>query len=474
MIGGGLAGLSSAVALAEAGFRVRLFELRPHLGGRATSYWLPDGSHVDNCQHVTLGCCTNLDDFYRRVGAADKIRYYKRLFFADSQGRRGGIGPSLLPPPLHLAFSFLGFPSLAWIDKFSIGRAMLEITHSAGRPADAPGMSMLQWLRRHGQSQAAIERFWRVVLVSALNEELDRTEAQYGVDVFWKGFLSTRRGFEVGIPSVPLAELYDGCLDAIVKRGGDVSLRAGIREILLEGDRASGVRLDDGSTVFGDYLICTVPPDALLKILPASLRDSEAVFSRLQFVQDSPITGIHLWYDRQVMKEPFLTLLDYTTQWIFNKTLLFEAESEGIQPGSATGQHLQLVISASYDLVERPRGEIIDLCCAELGGVLPATRHAQLLKSTVIKEVHATFSPVPGCQQWRPPQRSPVFGLLLAGDWTDTGWPATMEGAVRSGYLAAEGVLAAEGCPRIFLRPDLAPEGFAGLFHKSGNSKEGN
>jgi zeta-carotene desaturase len=180
-----------------------------------------------------------------------------------------------------------------------------------------------------------------------------------------------------------------------------------------------------------------------------------------------------LWYDRTVMTEPFLTLLDHTTQWAFNKTLLYKTtETDGtyVRPtgqsaqssqADTDGQYLQLVISASYGLVPQSRQEIIDLCRRELAEVLPATREAQLRKATVIKEVNATFSPAPGVDRWRPPQKSSVDNLFLAGDWTRTSWPATMEGAVRSGYLAAEALLAEMGEPRTFLQPDLPFEGLS-------------
>src|SRR5271163_3102150 len=162
VIGGGLAGLASAVALAEAGFRVRLFEKRPRLGGRATSYTLPDGSEVDNCQHVTLGCCTNLADFYRRAGADGKIRFYDRLYFMDARGRKSAMQASALPPPLHLAPSFLFFGSLTWADKRAIARALLAIARAGGEPPDIAGISMLEWLHRMRQTPGAIARFWRV------------------------------------------------------------------------------------------------------------------------------------------------------------------------------------------------------------------------------------------------------------------------------------------------------------------------
>ena len=457
VIGGGLAGLSAAIALAESGCRVRLFEKRPFLGGRATSYVLPTGEHVDNCQHVTLGCCTNLDDFCRRVGAAGKVRFFDRLVFADPQGRLGAMAASWLPAPFHLALSFTFFPALDRYDKRAIGRAMMEMVRAGGHPHDLDepgGITMLEWLRRRGQTPRAIERFWRVVLVSALDEELDRADARYGVDVFFKAFLANRRGYRMGVPSVPLAELYGGCRAAIEARGGEVHLRAPVRGLVFNGHRLRGVQLDDEREETGDYCVLAVPHDAVRALLPEEVAAREPVFAALDNLRVSPITGVHFWFDRVVLREPFLTLLDMTSQWVFNKSALYR-RAAGDANSAAPGQYLQIVISASYDLVEKPRQEIIDLCLRELRQVLPAAREAQLVKATVIKEAAATFSPAPGCDRWRPAQKSPVAGLFLAGDWTATGWPATMESAVRSGYLAAEAILAEGGSPRTFLQPDL-------------------
>jgi zeta-carotene desaturase len=458
VIGGGLAGLSSAVALAEAGLRVRLYESRPHLGGRATSYFLPDGSHVDNCQHVTMRCCTNLEDFYRRVGAAGKIRFYDRLIFADRQGRRATIEASALPAPLHLAPSFFFFPSLSWSDKRAIAGAMLKIARDGAQGVPG-GLSMLEWLRQQRQTPAAMDRFWRVVLVSALNENLEATEARYAVEVFWKGFLAHPRAYEIGIPCVPLAQLYDGCREAIQLRGGEVALRAKVRKILHAEGSVRGVELETGEQVVSDYVISAVPHDVLIELLNDSSLREERLLEMLSRLGASPITGVHFWFDRAVMSEPFLTLLDRTTQWIFNKTLLFGGERESGEAGA--GQYLQLVISASHELVARSRQEIIDLCRAEVREVLPAAREAQLVKATVIKETSATFSPAPGCDEWRPATRSPLPGLLLAGDWTATGWPATMESAVRSGYLAAEAVLEDCGQPQKLVCDDLPVRGMS-------------
>jgi squalene-associated FAD-dependent desaturase len=489
VIGGGLAGLAAGVALADSSWRVRLFEQRPFLGGRATSYLLPDGEHVDNCQHVTLACCTNLENFYRRTGSSAKIKFFEQLVFLDPQGRRGEIKAGKLFAPFHFTRSFASFAPLTLLDKLSIARAMFTIIQHAGNPPDLrENISMLEWLRRRSQTKGAIQRFWRVVLVSALNEELDRTDARFGVDVFWKGFLSSSTGYRIGVPVVPLSSLYDGCKAEIECRGGEVVLRSAVRGLKMESGRLAGLRFDEAREESDDAYIFALPHTALAELLPESVKQSDPSLSNLDKIKSSPITGVHFWFDRPVMDEPFVTLLDTTTQWVFNKTLLYQhaekhlkpvipsearnppaslatrhsppvgEESDG--PPPRAGQYLQLVISASYDLLQKSRQEIIDLCLAEVRQALPKARSAELVKATVIKEAAATFSPEPGVDRWRPKQETSIPGVFLAGDWTQTGWPATMEGAVRSGYLAAEALLRANGTPRTFLQPALPPDGF--------------
>ena len=469
MIGGGLAGLAASVALAESGWQVRLHEQRPYLGGRATSYVLPDGQHVDNCQHVTFGCCTNLDDFYRRAGSAGKIRFFDRMTLQDPQGRRGVLQASYLPAPLHLVPSFLFFTPLGLRDKLSIARAVWVILRSGGRPADLRNgerVSMLEWLRRRKQTPRAIERFWRAVLVSALAEELDRTDAQYGVDVIWKAVLSNRNGCRMGVPEVPLADLYEQCRITVERMGGAVLLRSPARALRFQRGAFAGVEFDGRAVERAAACVLATPSDVAEKLLPESLRVSDPVFSNLKNLNSSPITGIHLWFDRKVMDEPHLALLDTQTQWIFNKSLLYGHLAEK----DAT-QYLQLVVSASYDFLEKPRQEIIDLCLRELRHALPAARDAAVVKAIVIKEVAATMRPEPGVDRWRLPQQTHIPGLFLAGDWTATGWPATMEGAVRSGYLAAEAVLRAAGEPRQFLQPELPQERLVRFLAKSNGEK---
>lgn len=445
VIGGGLAGLSASVSLSDAGYRVSLIERAPRLGGRATSYLLPDDTHIDNCQHVTLRCCTNLEDFYSRAGVADKIRFHRSLFFGDSTGRRGRMQPGGLPAPFHLLTSFAVFPLLNWRDKSGIARAMLRITVAGGKPRVSKSASMLEWLQSQRQTQRAIDRFWRTVLVSALNEDLGQIDAQYGIDVFWKAFLSNSVGFMMGVPSVPLADLYAACGERIRQSGGQVRTRCGAASIVFSGSRISGVPLDDGTLLSADYYVSAVSFDRLIKLIPEQMR-TEKPFSGLSRFRFSPITGIHLWFDRPVMTEPFLASVDQTIQWIFNKR---------------GGEYLQIVISASRGLSHLSQQEIVDLSIKEISALLPGVRDATLVRSVVVRENSATFSPEPGCDEWRPPQRTAIANFLLAGDWTRTGWPATMEGAVRSGYHAAEVILELDGHPARLVKPDLPATGLA-------------
>jgi zeta-carotene desaturase len=448
VIGGGLAGLSASIALADAGCRVTLIERAPRLGGRATSYVLPNDSHIDNCQHVTLRCCTNLEDFYRRTGVNSKIRFHDSLLFADSTGRRAGMRPSGLPAPFHLVSSFAAFPLLNWQDKRAIARAMLSITLSGGHPKLPASISMAEWLQEKKQTARAIDRFWRTVLVSALNEELDHLDARYGIDVFWKAFLSNSVGFMMGIPSVPLAELYSACGERISHSGGQIRTRCAATEIVFSEDRVFAIKLDDGTLLEAAYYVSAVNFDRLMKLVPNTLR-GKTPFSNLQKLHVSPITGVHLWFDRAVMTEPFLTSVDQTVQWIFNKH---------------AGEYLQIVISASRSLSPLSQQEIVDLCLKEIALLLPGVTHAALVRSVVVRENAATFSPEPGCDQWRPPQQTGISNFLIAGDWTQTGWPATMEGAVRSGYRAAEAILEKEGRPATLVKPDLPATGLSRWF----------
>ncbi len=436
VIGGGLAGMAAAAALGSAGYRVEVFEARGFLGGRATSFPLtPSGESsdlIDNCQHILLRCCVNLLDFYGRLGAAKNIRFHCEFCFLEPGGRTSILKAGPLPAPLHLLGSFARLRFLGAADKLSIARGLLTLRRERNRRADLDRITMLDWLREKKQTPRAIERFWRQILVSAINEELDRMAAAHGFQVFWLGFLARADSFEMGIPSVPLGALYSQRHWRKLE-GVQFYLRTLVERIHVEEGLVRGVTTSAGIRS-ADYYVCALPFDRVTAVVPELGLD-------LTPFDYSPITGIHLWFDRPVTDLPHAVLLDRTVQWMFNK--------DG-------GRYLQLVVSASRSLLEMSRSQVIELAVRELAEFLPAVRVATLEKAHVIKEVRATFSARTGIEDLRPPAATSIRNLFLAGDWTRSGWPATMEGAVRSGYLAAEQVTRAAAHPESFLLPDLA------------------
>jgi squalene-associated FAD-dependent desaturase len=454
VVGGGLAGLAAGCALASSGFRVTLFERRAYLGGRASSYQHPGtGEVLDNCQHVLLGCCTNLIKFYEQLGVENKIRWYDRLTFLEPGGRPSVIGPSALPAPFHDAPAFLRAACLNLPAKLSIGAAMTFLASAKTRDT---GESFLAWLHRHGQTPQAIERFWKPILVSALNEDLDRISLPYAAQVVRESFLKSAAAGRMGVPSVPLTDLYGVAGDYISARGGEIRYRCGVESFSPQADKVK--LLVSGEEAGFDYVIFAVPFDILSGLLPQT-PSTEPLRQALARFETSPITGIHLWFDRQITDLDHAVLLDRTIQWMFHKSKLLGRSENG------SGSYVELVVSSSKTLVEKSRTDIIDLALAELREFFPGAREANLVKSTVIKEVHATYSPQPGVDAYRPHAETAWPRVFLAGDWTATGWPATMEGAVRSGYIAAESVARAAGIRDASFRvQDLPASGFMRLF----------
>lgn len=441
VVGGGLAGLAAGCALAEAGYKVTLLERRPYVGGRASSYQHPGTNEtVDNCQHVLLGCCTNLLDFYRRIGVEDKIRWYKRLNFIEPGGRTSALEPGAMPAPLHASWSFLRAKFLSLADKMAIAAGMLALSTNLP-PDENPPFSV--WLRAHSQTVRSVQRFWGPVLVSALNEDLTRISTRYAALVFRDSFLKSARAGEMGLPAVPLTQLYQAAGEYIAARGGQVRLRAGVNSFSADDD---GVRLCVGSTEERfDALVMAVPFQVLNAMMPSD-GPGEELRKLVNRFETSPITGVHFWFDREITELDHAVLLDRTIQWMFHKSRIHGKQGQG--------SYVELVVSSSKDWVDMPRQAILDLSLKELGEFFPAVREAKVVKSAVIKEVHATYSPLPGTDAHRPTQATGWPRVFLAGDYTQTGWPATMEGAVRSGYLAAEALAQAK-----FVVPDLPATG---------------
>ncbi len=431
ILGGGLAGLAAAAALGSDGYDVDVYESRPYFGGRATSYTIGDET-IDNCQHVLLRCCTNLLNFYDRLGVGNRIEFHRDIDFIEPGGRVSRLHAGWLPPPLHFAGAFSRATWLTLGEKVSLGKALLALKRQRLSRTDLDQISMQTWLLEQNQSPRLIERFWRQVLVSAINEELDRMAASHGFQVFWLGFLAGADFYEMGVPAVPLGDLYG---HQGWTRFPSVRLheRASVESLDFRDGRIQGL-VAGGQARTADAYLSALPFEKAQPLLPPLGIDWTAF-------THSPITGIHLWFDRPVTQMPHGTLLDRTIQWFFNKD---------------EGRYLQVVVSASRGLTDLPRADVIALAVKELAEFLPGVEKAKLVKAHVVKEVRATFSACPGLEAKRPLATTQVPNLFLAGDWTRSGWPATMEGAVRSGYLAASAVAAAFGQPRQYLQPDVA------------------
>ena len=462
IVGGGLAGLATASALADRGLQITILESRPRLGGRASSFNDPaTGELVDNCQHVSMACCTNLANFCRRVGIDSMLRRERELVFLGPDGRISRIRTGIGPAPFHLAGSFLAAKFLGLRDKLRVAFGLACLASGRNFHADEP---FAEWLLRHRQSLRSINLFWAPVLVSALNERLEQMDFGHARKVFLDGFLRSRTGFQPEIPLVPLGELYGTRLESWL-RDHDVTVRltTGVRQIELDGDgTVRGLVLRSGEEIAADFVVLAVPFDRVRSLIPDSVRHRLPALAGLDKIRASPITGVHLWFDRPVCPYDHVVVLGRLIQWVFNHTSIHGraangAVATGRAPSEERGQYLQVVISASYDLLALDKLAIRDAVLAELAEIWPSSRAATLLRSWVVTEHGATFAVRPGVEAFRPAQRTPVDGLFLAGDWTDTGWPATMEGAVRSGYLAAQGIMSVLDQPTRLLSPDLRP-----------------
>jgi squalene-associated FAD-dependent desaturase len=422
VVGGGLAGLAAALKLGACGNRVTILEARPRLGGRASSFQDADGSLLDTCQHVSMGCCTYFADFCRTLGIGHFLKRQTCLYFMTPDRRVSRFRADPWPAPLHLARSFVSLHFLTPVEKARVlyGLAALRRTTP---DTDPP---LLEWLLAHGQTQRLVDRFWGLVLVSALNEAPQRIGLKYARKVFVEAFLQDRTGFDVYLPTVPLGRFYGTELSGwLARHGVDVRLQTGVRRLVLQDRRVTGVELRDGTMLSADAVVCAVPFDRLVDLLPESVR-GEKYFHGAAQLQASPITSVHAWFDRPGLNLPHVVLVEGLGQWVFPRAT------------PKAGEHyLQVVVSAAHALRGLGGGEIERRVAAELRGLFPPLREAKLLRCRVVTEHAATFSAVPGVDALRPPQRSPLANLALAGDWTRTGWPATMEGAVRSGYLAA-------------------------------------
>ncbi len=443
VIGGGFAGLSAAARLSAAGARVLLAEARPGLGGRASSFSDPaTGEPVDNGQHLLLGCYHETFEFLARIGAADRVRVQAALEveMVDEQGRASTLRCPPLPPPLHLLAGIAEWSAVGLADRLSalrlaapVRRAQQFLRTGKGWFPASEDETVESWLTRNGQAQRLREMLWEPLALAALNQPAREAAAPVFVRVLAQMLGPGSSDSAIAMPLRPLTEMYAEPARAFVEsRGGEVRVSSPAR-VRIEGKRLADVEIRGGRVEAGRVIVA-VPWFALPEVIVGEVAAVAPVLAAARAAAASPIVTVNLWFDREVLPAPFVGLPGRTFQWVFDKRQVL----------GDSAAHLSLVSSGAGPVVSESNEKLAALACDELAAALPVVRTARLLRALVVRERRATFSLSPG-QPARPGARTPVDGLLLAGDWTETGLPATIEGAVLSGHRAAQLIEQAAG-----------------------------
>ena len=457
VVGGGVAGLAAACALAGAGFRVTVLERRGYLGGRASSYLHPGtGEVIDNCQHVLFGCCTNLVGFYQRIGVADKIFWDNRMTLIEPGGRRSVLKPSGLPAPMHGLPAILASRCFSLADKASLIFAFVSIMLGGARN---PKQSLADWLEAHLQTKGALDRFWWLVIASALNADLDKIALPYAAKVIRELFLNSAYAGSMGMSTVPLSELYRGAQAYLEARNGTIQFNANVESADWDAETRQWSVQTREQTFVSQHLVLALPFEATAKLIPKLPANEAAtqLATSLGTLEHWPICSVHLWYDREITELNHAVLLDRDIHWMYHKSRW--------QPRrDSKASYIELVVSVSREFAALSREDALKRATDQLAEFFPEVRQAKLVKSALVKEVRATFGVPPGVDAARSTAISPWPNCYLAGDWTATGWPSTMESAARSGHLAAEALCASLGDKRTLLIPDLKATGLMQLF----------
>ena len=436
VVGGGLAGITTALRLADAGVAVTLYEGKPKLGGLTHSFErnLDKGRGgderivVDNGQHVFLRCCVHYLALLERLGVTDRVHLQPRLdvtVLSEASSREGRLRRSGMPAPLHLGAALARYPWLSTLEKARIVPAALALGKVDREALATDQRSFGSWLAGHGQSPRAVEALWDLIGIATINAPAERASLALAATVFQLGLLDRADAADIGWSLVPLQELHgDAALKALADAGVDVRL---------------STRVGSLDELEGDAVVLAVPPAEAQRLLP---RDAVRANGRslaadwAEQLGSAPIINLHLIYDRQVLDGPFVAAVDSPLQWVFDRT-----EHAGLARTPGAGQYVAVSLSAAEELVDLPVATLRERFVPHLERLLPRTRGAVIRDFFVTRERQATFRPAPGSGRYRPETHTTRSGVYLAGAWTATGWPATMEGAVRSGDVAAEAVL---------------------------------
>ena len=402
VIGGGVAGMSAACGLADAGFTVRLAERRNYLGGRASSYLhLGVGEVIDNCQHVLFGCCTNLRGFYERIGVEEKIHWTSEMTMIEPGGRRSKLGPSRigpwgLPAPLWGMPKLMAANAFTWADRAALARAFTALLKpDASRSTESLG----SWLRRQKQTEGAMNRFWRLVIASAFNAEIDTIQLSYAAMIVREGFMNSVEAGSMGMSTVPLSELYAAVPSYLALRGGQVVLNANVERAEWDEELSQWIVFTRDGELRSDFVVVALPFEGLAKLLPnlPPTEKADELAAQLERHEHWPLCSVHLWFDRPITNLEHAVLLDREIHWMYNQSLL----------QNRPGNYIELVVSATRAFAALPREAAIEQALRELAEYFPLVKEATVVKVAFIKEVRATFGVPPGIDAARPSALSP-------------------------------------------------------------------
>ena len=435
VIGGGLAGITAAIALAETGADVTLLEARPRLGG-ATCSFSRDGLTVDTGQHIFLGCCSAYRGLLDRLGMTGHTTLQDRFDVtvlapgADGRPRKARLRRTALPGPLHMLPALGRYPFLSRTERASVARPALAMRFVDPADPAADTQRFGDWLARHGQSERTRRALWDLFSVSALNIAGDDASLALAAVVVKTGLLGKNNAADIGVPTLPLGELHgDAGATLLAKLGGQVALSTKVSAIEPDSDGGFRIALAQGDPVTADAVVLAVPHEKAAPLIPAGALPEQTV-AGWAGLGASPIVNVHVIYDRPVMDLPFVAAIDSPVQWVFDRTKISAMD----RPGQ---QYLAISLSAADQFADTPVAELQEQFLPALAELFPAARDARVTEFFVTRERRATFRQTPGSGALRPKTATARPGLVLAGAWTDTGWPDTMEGAVRSGLAAA-------------------------------------
>lgn len=436
IIGGGFAGLKAAVDLADQGIRVTLLESRNSLGGRARSFIDPaTGEVVDNGQHLFLASYKETLAFLRRLGTDRHLVFQQRLkvSFVQPGGKVSHLDCPAAPPPWHFVFGLARLTSLSWKDKLAFRNVLKVVSHTDLDDLDA--VTVEEWLKAMGQSEQSRTHFWYPLAIATLNESPSRASALGLVQVLRVFLRAPWHESRLGIAGVGLSDLYaEAARKAIEDKGGEVRLNSPVAELLMEDSRVCGVRLANGTSLEADRVVSALPPPSLARILSTSVVTKDPFFLSLNRFTSSPILSVNLWLDRPVTEALFVGMIGTRFQWLFNKPAILGRAGIKVQ-------YLSLILSAAHDFIDRSNEELATIALEDLRALFPQAKEARGTRYQVVREREATVSLTVGLNRCRPGPCAPFSNLVLAGDWTATGLPATIESAVLSGKRAAQAVL---------------------------------